>query len=170
MSSKSTVFLVLSIVAVTVFAAWRYYSAEMLAWDLQNRVPTARVSDSKNFGIYVAEVAFKPEEIDLGGERYRIEKIWVEHRTEPDRVGPFFTRQKIFPELILCAEVKSAKAGTTPTPTRVGIKDANIGKILFSGARDVLFAEVGLSIPPSLVLYSLSSRDEAKIYLAEAAK
>lgn len=151
--------------AAVVAAAWRGCEASGFAWDLANHTPTASVAVSKNLGVYVSEVDFKPAEVDLGGEHFRIAQIWIEHRTVPERINWLTTRQRIDPELILCVEVKSTSGGTRPTASRVQIKNARHGTFHFSGANDVLFTEIGRTLPHGFVLLGPGSKDEVEIEL-----
>jgi hypothetical protein len=164
MSAKTIRYLTAAlIIIITATVGWRFYVAEMLDWELRDATPTRSTEDSKHFGIYVSDLSFNPTEVDLGGVHYRIERIWVEHRTEPDRICLFMTRQKIYPELILCVEMKSLK--TADIMRDLEIKNANVGRFHFYASNGVWYTEIGRLFPRSFVLLSRSSREEAQIWL-----
>jgi len=144
----------------------RYFDARVRAWDLINQVPTATVQDSKVFGVYVANLDFYPAKATFDGEQYVIDEVWIEHRTEPSR-GLFTTRRNILPELVLCLKVRSAdgKMHALANDLRIKIKAANTRNILFAGANDVLFDEIGKSIPKTVVLVSSTTQKEFVVEL-----
>ena len=157
------------IVMASIFAV-KYWSAEKLEWDLNNRVPTANVERSKELGIFVSDLSFQPSEFVLDGDLYAVARIWVEHRTWPDRVGLFETRQRIDASLVICVDLEARDGRFTSTPSRVGIVDAKLSKILFSGSNNVLFSEVDVPLPKVVRLFSRKSGSRVDVALFEPSR
>src|SRR4051794_28994407 len=107
--SRATVALLL---VAAVLAVGSYHHAGVKEWELLNQVPTNSIEDSKRFGVYVTNLNFSPGEVDLGDTRYKIEEVWVEHRTDAERINFFTVRQKNYPDLILC--VRTRVSGRNP--------------------------------------------------------
>lgn len=142
---------------VALLAVWRYNDAKAYASWLRNQTPTTSVKQSQELGIFDSEVAVAPVEFELGGEPYRVERAWLEHRTAPESFTPFLTRQQIAPELILCLDLKPAGRPDSKSAPPIRIKNANLGSFYVAAKNTVLFTTVGTTPPDQIVL--LSNKD-----------
>lgn len=88
--------------------------------------------------------------------------MWLEHRTQPKRLSPFFTRQEILPELVLCVDI-----GPFDPEADVRIKDAKTSHIFYSAVSGVQLSEVGLVAPKSFVLCTRDGSSEVTVQVAE---
>lgn len=156
---------VTAIFLVVLLAAWRYNAAKAWASTLRNHTPTTSVSQSRAFGIYASEVAVAPVEFDLGGDAYRVDRAWLEHRTYPESFSPLITRQQIAPELILCLDIKLAARPNSTSAPAVRIKNANLGSFYLAGKNTVLFTTVGLSPPGQIILLANKAGEERVLEL-----
>ncbi|MCX6954515.1 MAG: hypothetical protein NTV51_20370 [Verrucomicrobia bacterium] len=156
---------VTAIFLVVLLAVWRYNEAKAYASWLRNHTPTTSVKQSQELGIFASEVAVAPVEFELGGESYRVDRAWLEHRTYPESFGPLITRRQIAPEFILCVDIRLASRPTQSHPPAVRIKNANVGSFYFAGKNSVLFTVVGLSPPSQVVLLANKDGEERVLEL-----
>lgn len=155
---------------VALLAIWRYNAAKAYASWLRNQTPTTSIKQSQELGILASEVAAAPVEFELGGESYRVERAWLEHRTSPESFSPFITRQQIAPELILCLDIRLANRPDSNRPPALRIKNANLGSFYLAAKNSVLFTSVGLSPPNQIVLLSSKAGEEQALALKPVRK
>lgn len=150
----------IAVVAVA-FGAWA--EADFREWDLKMHVPTASVKDSQAYRVFDRRLSVSPAEFELAGKSYRIKEAWLEHRTEPRRASIFFTRQEIFPELVLCVDL-----GAQNTQADVLIKGAKHDLTYYSGTGGVRMTEVGQVPPKGFAFCTHDGRHEVQFLLKEA--
>ena len=162
MSLKIVLLAALLLLVAGWFAVNQNYNAGMLEWELNNRVPTSSVRDSQALGIFERSLAMPTQSFVLGGRRYQIAEVWLEHQIEPQRVNVFTTKKVIHRELILCVQVKSLGDGDF-TPSHLEIKDASTVGLTYHAANDVLFTVVGTIPPTSVTLRDRDTQQEATV-------
>lgn len=156
---------VVSLVGIGVWCILLYLSAEHREWELLDRVPTSRIVDSKRFRVFAGEFEASPQVIDLGDTTYKIEEVWIECGTEPERISLFTVGQRFSPELCLMVRIAPVSTKVGLMQTRVRIKEAKGGEVYGNGYRRVLLSRVGLLEPSSFVLRCDTREREAIIRL-----
>ena len=165
MKPKPAILLDVFLIVVGFYAAMQIQQAEMLEWELRNRVPTSTVADSKRYHVFATELEASPMSVDLGDTTYKIESVWVEHRTEPQRVSIFSVHQQILPEMTLCVRIEPVARNHLLAQTEVRIKSPKNQEVFDHGFRNCLVIDAGREIPTSVVLRCDTREKEAVIQL-----
>ena len=141
-------------VAVVGLLTRGYYRSAALEWELFNRVPTYSVEDSKRLGIYVTNLTFSPADLDLVDTRYKIEEVWVEHRTDVERINFFTVRQKNLPELFLCLRMRVVGHNRAFAESSISVSTALAKQTYGAPFSGNMCLEIGEAIPTSILISS----------------
>lgn len=143
-----------------------YYKSGYKEWELLNHVPTSSVSESKRLGVYVSALNCSPKEADLGDTRYKIEEVWVEHKTEPERINLFMIRQKLYPDLVLCFRVSVVSRDTNLAISSIRVRTDNATRVYSPSASGNMCVDAGATIPSKFFLSSVAHGSETRIDLS----
>jgi hypothetical protein len=124
-----------------------YGTAQEKEHRLRNYFPSNTVSWSQEHGVFVRRLCVSPIEIVLGDAVYRIDSIWLEHRTHPERDSIFSVRQVNEARMALCMTLKLVQLRGKEAVSEVALS-ANGNSRVFIGTRGFsLYVDVGEAEP-----------------------
>ena len=146
-------------------AGYLFYVAGVLDFELRRNLPTLSRAEAKKYGVFAGDLIPSQRDFEVGESRWKIEDAWLEHRSGPERLSPFHTRQIIYHDLVIC--IRLVRTNTDPrfTLTAISLKSAQVPHIHYISKNDVFYSEIGVKVPGSVTFRSDARDREVTINL-----